>query len=172
MCLPDGFVLGLRAPAESTAELNKVLQNSSSAVLRALRAQERERLLDITGAEEDWKRAADLAVNKAEALNDLAGFYGRRNAPNQELQTLLQLATLPAAGSERFRREENQPSWHAFERAAEIAQRDRLSAETTDDLYQSWIERYSKTIKPYTLYLDVLTAARNATRAQALAACI
>ncbi|HEY7210711.1 MAG TPA: hypothetical protein VH477_10610, partial [Bryobacteraceae bacterium] len=159
-----------RPPTESAKELTALVNRSPErGDLYALRAAENERQLNINGAESDWKRAAELATDKAHAVLDLADFYHRRLQPDLELQTLLRAVKLPAYGLDRFRPDHLQFSWRTFERAADVAKQARLGSGATDDVYQSWIERYPDSSEPYAAYLNVLRTAGDLGRAQALA---
>lgn len=170
MNLPAGAVLARRLPSEGVEQVGKLIRQSPTrGDLYAIRAQEEERQLDAQAAENDWKRAAKMASNRAPALIELADFYHRRLKSANEADALVEAAKLPETGLDRFRPDRSQRSWHAFERAVVVAKEANLPFTNCEAIYNSWIDRYPKSPVPYLLYLDVLAAAKDTLRARTLA---
>ncbi|MGA8028051.1 MAG: hypothetical protein WB992_12985 [Bryobacteraceae bacterium] len=155
MGLPDGTVMHLRPAWESRSHLGGMIEKTPrNAELYSLRAREEERLADYPAAEADWKQAAGASQDKLASLEALADFYHRRVAPEQEVSTLLQLASTPEEGDERFEPAAQQPQWTAFTRAIDVSNESRLPATRYEQVYNAWIHRYPKEIAPYQAYLD------------------
>ena len=97
-------------------------------------------------------------------------FYHRRVQPEQELATLLQLASLPEQSTERFQPAAQQPQWNGFAGAIEASNEALLSATRHEQIYNAWIRRYPKEAAGYQAYLNWAIDRRNQRVAAAVAA--
>lgn len=155
MGLPGGTVTHLRPAWESRGHLGQLITKTPrDAQLYFLRAHEEERLADYPAAEADWKQAAAASQNKLGALQELADFYHRRVEPDQEVSTLLQLASLPEQPGERIEAAAQQPQWTAVNRAIEVCNESLLPSAGYQQVYNAWIHRYPKDVAPYQAYID------------------
>ena len=154
MALPTGSILTRRPPVESRTELDSLIkQSATNPELFSIRAQEEERQLDFKAAEQDWKQAAELSKDKRAADLSLADFYHRRLQPQQEVQTLLLVA-----------------SRNAIRRALQVASDSQLSPQIRSTIYETWAKRYPKESEPLHEYFQTLLAAKNLTEARNVAA--
>ena len=169
MHLPAGDVLARRPPAESRDALTGLTAKSpQQADLYALRAQEEERLLDPAAAEADWRKAADLATDKAAAFLDLAHFYHRHAQPQLEFDALLKAAAEPSPARERFTQPEATTSFGAFSEARKLVADARLGHEAEARLYTAWMNRWPQESVIAANYFEALISAKRAQDAQAL----
>ncbi len=169
MDLPGGAVLARRPPVEATAQVGELIkQTPSSGDLYAIRAEEEERNLQIDAAESDWRRAAELSVDRAAGLIDLADFYQRRLESIKEVSALVDAGKLVSSGMDRYRADSLQAPWSAFERAVSVYNSERLAPAIQDEIFEAWIARYPKAREPMSLYLDALLQSKNKDRAQEL----
>jgi lipopolysaccharide biosynthesis regulator YciM len=159
MDLPAGPILARRPPSESRPQLDSLIpQSAEKGELYAIHAQEDERQLDFSAAEEAWKQSAELSKDTRAALLNLADFYHRRLEPQREAQVLVQAANLP---SDSYQNVSEQASWKTFRRALEVASDNRLPAAVRDSIYQSWVGRYPKESQPLEEYFHALIADGN-----------
>ena len=159
MDLPAGPILARRPPSESRPQLDSLIpQSAAKGELYAIHAQEDERQLDFSAAEEAWKQSAELSKDTRAALLNLADFYHRRLEPQREAQVLVQAANLP---SDSYQNVSEQASWKTFRRALEVASDNRLPAAVRDSIYQSWVGRYPKESQPLEEYFHALIADGN-----------
>ena len=143
MDLPGLRTLYPRPPTEARTELSAlVAKNPTDPELYALRAQTDEQALDFTAAEADWKAYSVHAKDITAAQLDLADFYHRRLQPQREIATLLAVAAAPSPDTDRYRRVEQQRSWHAYDRILKLANDQALQPEVTLTTYTAWIKRY------------------------------
>src|SRR5580658_5220760 len=169
MHLPAGDILARRPPAESRDALTGLTAKSpQQADLYALRAQEEERLLDPAAAEADWKKAADLASDKAVAFLDLAHFYHRRAQPQPEFEALLKAAAEPSPVGERFTQPEATTSFGAFSEARRLVADAGLGHEAESRLYNAWMNRWPQESVIAAGYFEALISGKRAQDAQAL----
>ncbi len=169
MSLPGGPVPARRLPGEAVEQISALVKQSPQrGELFAIRAQEEERGLEQQAAENDWKKAAELAGDKGLALRDLADFYNRRLEPQQEVDTLIQAGRTATSGLDRYLPDTAQPAWGAFERAVRVCNEAALPAFVRDRVYQAWIERYARSPTPYRIYLAVLTQSKAQQAARSL----
>lgn len=171
MYLPSGAVMHLRPAWESRSHLGQLIEKTPrDAELYFLRAHEEESLANYAAAEADWKQAANASQSKLGALEELADFYHRRVAPEQEVNALLQLASLPEQADERFEPIAQQPQWTAFTRAIDVSNESLAPAIRYQQIYNAWIHRYPKEVAPYQAYLDWTVDRRNRMVATTVAA--
>lgn len=171
VAVPAGTIEIRRPPKETRAELTKLIAASpAQADLYALRAREDELQLDFNAAENDWKKAAQLASNKIAAAIDLADFYHRRIRPRDEIATLESIgkATLPPA--ERLTPPSQQQSWKAFERILGVIHEQALPDEFTVNAYRAWIARYPDEPSVYKQFFEFLTGRKQFDEAERLIA--
>jgi cellulose synthase operon protein C len=155
--VPAGAVEIPRPPKEARAELSKLITATpAQADLYALRAHEDELQLDFNAAENDWKKAAQLASNKAAATLDLADFYHSRIRPKDEIATLESVGKLPSPASEKLTPSYQQQSWKAFERILTVIHEQALPNDATVAVYRSWIARYPAESNIYKQFLQYL----------------
>ncbi len=158
VALPTGAIEIRRPPKETRAELSRLIVASpSQADLYALRAREDELQLDFTAAENDWKKAAQLASNKLDAQIDLADFYDRRIRPKDEIAVLESVGAAPSLASERLMPHAQQQSWKAFTRILGVIHEQALPGEFTVNTYHAWIARYPSEASVYKQFFDYLT---------------
>lgn len=170
MNVPGGPVLHSRPPSESRMHLAKLIsQSPHEGELYSLRAREDERALEITAAEDDWKRAAEASANKVAAIQELADFYHRRVEPDKEVGVLLQLGAVPQQTGEQFQPDPQQAQWSAFRRCIDVANESLLPSAEREQIYEAWIRRYPKSVEPYQSFLDWLIQQKNAQEAAAVA---
>ena len=159
MVLPTGDVLYQRPPQESRPEIEKLLSSGGAeAALYSLRALQDEQALDFAAAEKDWKLWVEHASDRVAAELDLAGFYGRRLRPQDEIATLTEVGRAPSPPAERFTRADQQRSWQAFERILGIVEQGALKPDIAIDTFKEWIACYPTETAVYSRYLDYLIA--------------
>ena len=169
MKLPGGGVLARRPPAEAAGHLTDIIKGTPNhGDLYAIRAEEEERNLQIDAAENDWRKAADLATDRTAGLIDLADFYQRRLEPVKEIAALIDAGKLASTGVDRYRTDAMQVRWHAFERATTVCKNAGLSAALQDAIFEAWIVRYPNNREPYSSYLDALVQSKEKAKAQTL----
>jgi len=169
--LPTGAIEIRRPPKETRAELSKLISASpSQADLYTLRAREDELQLDFGAAENDWKRAAQLASNKAAATLDFADFYHRRIRPKDEIAALETVGKMPSPPSERLTPPAQQQSWKAFERILTVIREQALPNDSTVECYRAWIARYPAESAVYKRFEQYLVDAKQFNDAQNLIA--
>ena len=138
MNVPGGPVLHSRPPSESRMHLAKLIsQSPHEGELYSLRAREDERALEITAAEDDWKRAAEASANKVAAIQELADFYHRRVEPDKEVGVLLQLGAVPQQTGEQFQPDPQQAQWSAFRRCIDVANESLLPSAEREQIYEA-----------------------------------
>lgn len=157
--MPGGPVAVRRPPAESRAELTKLIAAApADAELHALRARASEEQLDFTSAEQDWLRYAELAPDKGAGQLALADFYHRRLRPDDELRALAAAAAQPTPPQESLRPAQQQRSWRAFERAVALVEAQALPVETGLAQFRAWIARYPQEQAAYMRFFDYALA--------------
>ncbi len=150
VALPSGSVAARRTPAETRAELGKLIQAApAEADLYSLRALEAEAQLDFNAAEADWTKFVELAADKAAANVALADYYHRRLQPRSELAALNAAAT-PAA----------------YERSIQLIEAQALDAALIADQYKAWLRKEPRNRQLYTRALTALNARKNFNAAQ------
>jgi cellulose synthase operon protein C len=174
MELPGGSVLFRRPPHETREALGELLKTQpQEASLYYLRARENEQQLDFPAAEADWKRYVEHSPNglaKITAQLDLADFHHRRLRPQDEIQMLSQVASVPADASERLTAPHQQRSWSAFERIFEIIRAQGLTQNVSIIQYHAWIARYPNDRSLFVRFLDFLIAQKEYAAANQLVA--
>ncbi len=171
MNVPGGAVPARRPPQESRLQLGNLIQESPrESDLYAMRAHEDERQLDFASAESDWRRAADLVLDKAAALTDLADFYHRRVEPQKEVDVLIEAGELPTEGRERFRPDSTQHAWRAFARSIGVIDEALLPNAARARVYEAWMARYPADREPYLSYFQTLLKQKNRNAARDIAA--
>ncbi|MGC2659678.1 MAG: hypothetical protein WA324_17100, partial [Bryobacteraceae bacterium] len=157
MIVPGGSVSGRRTPSESRPALGSLIdKNARDSSLYALRAREDERAMDYHSAEADWRRSAELAQDPVAGELALAAYYGRRNQPQLQVDTLLAAAKLPASGEERFADATKTRSWTALQNALAIVKQDKLPVAAEDAIYEAWLVRWPD--RQDRIYLDYFSA--------------
>ena len=171
VALPNGAVEVRRPPKETRAELGKLIGASpADAGLYALRAREDELQLDFNAAENDWKKAAQLASDKSAAAIDLADFYDRRIRPKDEIAALETVGRAASPAAERLTPAAQQQSWKAFERMLAVIHQQALPNESTVSVYRAWMARYPAEADVYKRFLGYLTDSKQFGDAQNLVA--
>lgn len=164
---PAGAIEVRRPPKESRAELTKLIGAApSDANLYSLRAREDELQLDFNAADNDWKKAAQLASNKQPATLDLADFYHRRIRAKDEIAALETVGKSPSPAAERFTAASQQQSWKAFERILTVIQEQALPNDATVNCYRAWIARYPNEPGVYQKFLQYLIDTKQFSEAQ------
>ncbi len=157
--MPGGPVAVRRPPAEARAALTQLIAATpADAELHALRARESEAQLDFAAAEQDWRRFAELAPDKAAGQLALADFYNRRLRPAEEIRALDAAAAQAAPPSESFQPAALQRSWRTFERAVALVDAQALPVDTGIAQYRAWIARYPREQEAYRRFLDYALA--------------
>lgn len=170
MALPAGAVTARRPPKETRPELTQWIQQApANAELYALRAREAESQLELAAAEEDWKKYAELAADKAAGAIALADFYHRQARVTDELKALARAASQPSPPSERFTPVKEQRAWNLFERMLHLAKRQLLPQEVFADIYRQWRARYPNEREPFTYAISHAIAQKQPQQALALA---
>ncbi len=132
MEMPGLKALYPRPPKEAQGELSGLIGKApEQAELYSLRAMEEERALDFAAAEKDWKTYAERTKDKLDARLELADYYHRRLAADDEVKTLMEVGAAPASPRERYTPDAEQRSWKAFERLLALAADQALDDETT-----------------------------------------
>ncbi len=140
VALPSGSVAVRRPPAETRAELGKLIQAApAEADLYSLRALEAESQLDFAAAEADWKKYVETAADKAMANIALADYYHRRLQPREE-QAALNAAATQAA----------------YARSIQLIHDQALEPALAVEQYKTWVKRYPKETAVYAKALDFL----------------
>ncbi len=170
--MPGGPVAVRRPPAEARAALTKLIAATpADAELHALRARESEAQLDFAAAEQDWRRFAEIAPDKAAGQLALADFYNRRLRPVEEIRALDAAAAQATPPSESFQPAALQRSWRAFERAVALVEAQALPVDTGIAQYRAWVARYPREQEAYRRFLDyTLAHKRFDTAAEVIAA--
>jgi hypothetical protein len=157
MELPGLSVLYPRPPAEARGELSTlVAKTPADTELYALRARADEQSLDFTAAQSDWKLYVAHSQDTSIANLQLAGFYGRRLQTQDEIATLLLVASAPSPVAEKFTPVEHQRSWRAFERILKVADDQALPLEAKVSTYRAWIARYPAEPSVYAALVSLL----------------
>ncbi len=169
MALPGADVPYPRPPAESVTELNKLVAGApSEAELLRLRAHQEEQALDFAGAGRDWKAYAARASDHGAGLRDLAAFYGRRLAVQDQFATLLQLGTVAPGPADRRTAPAEQRSWKAFEEALVVANNQSFGPAAVEPLWHGWLARYPRQPTVYARAFTWELNQRRTTEAQAI----
>ncbi|HYL73650.1 MAG TPA: hypothetical protein VEU96_05565 [Bryobacteraceae bacterium] len=164
---PAGAIEVRRPPKESRAELTNLIGAApSDANLYSLRAREDELQLDFNAADNDWKKAAQLASNKQAATIDLADFYHRRIRAKDEIAALETVGKLSSPTTERFTPASQQQSWKAFERILTVIHEQALPNDATVNCYRAWIARYPNEPGVYQKFLQYLIDTKQFNEAQ------
>lgn len=141
--LPSGIVPVRRPPKETRPELTKLIGAApNDGELYSLRALEDEQQLDFTAAEADWKKYADVALDKGAARLALADFYHRRLRSRDEFNVLIAAAFEPAPASEKLFPPPAQRPWKTFQRSIDLVDEARLDPLLAVGQFTQWIARY------------------------------
>jgi tetratricopeptide (TPR) repeat protein len=170
MDVPGGAVLGRRTPAESRQALGGLIdKDARNSGLYAMRAREDERAMDYKAAEADWRRSAELAIDPVAGMLTLADYYGRRNEPQLQVNTLLAAAKLPVSTEEQLADAVQTRSWKAFQNALAVVKQDKLPAAAENGIYEAWLTRWPKQqAGTYLDYFSALVARHDLTAARAV----
>lgn len=170
--MPGGAARVRRPPQESRANLTQLIAAApSDAGLYAVRAREAEEALDFAAAEQDWKKFAEIAPDKAAGRLALADYYHRRLQPRDEIRALEAAAAEgPASPFEKYRIAAGQRAWRIFARATALVDAQALPVETGMAQYRAWIARYPKERPVYDQFLRYLLEHKQYTPAAELIA--
>jgi tetratricopeptide (TPR) repeat protein len=158
-----------RPPAEAQAELSNLVKHSpQKADLYALRARADEQALDFAAAEADWKQFAAHSSDAGGATLDLADYYHRRLHWRDEIATLMEVATAPAAKDEQNSDVRGQRSWKAFDRILGLKGDAGLSDAEIASIYQAWVQRYPSAASVYSDEFSFLVGANRFDEARKL----
>jgi hypothetical protein len=143
MQLPEAETLYPRPPAEARGELNDLIGKApDDAALYSLRALEEEQALDFRAAEADWNAFGAHAKDHIGAELELADYYHRRLAAQDEVQVLMKVGSSAPQPEERYTAPSEQRSWKAFERILPLVEDQGLGDEAIVRAYAAWITRY------------------------------
>ncbi|SEG70288.1 hypothetical protein SAMN05421819_4425 [Bryocella elongata] len=142
MSLPGVEVLFPRPPKESVAELDKLVAAKPTPALYSLRARQEEAAQQFDRAEADWKSYVAKSTDQPAAMVELADFYQRRHQVKAEFEEQLKIGESAPARSDATTPPTNQRSWHAFERAMELANEQAFDDAVVRAALQRWAARY------------------------------
>ena len=92
-----------RSPLEARNALNDLVSKSpNDPEVYRMRARADEAQLDLTAAEADWQKYAQLASDKVDVQLQLADFYHRRLRPLDEIKALAAAGQAPSSPAEKL----------------------------------------------------------------------
>ena len=143
VALPAGSVAIRRPPAETRADLSKLIASSpSDAELYSLRALEAEQALDFAAADADWNKYIELAKDRGAARLTVADDLHRRLESANELTELGMAARENVPDAEKSLPPAQQRPWRIYERAIKLIDDQQLDPALSLRLFGDWMLRY------------------------------
>jgi len=153
--LPGGTVSMRKPPAETRADLSKLIASSpSDAELYSLRALEDEQQLDFTAAQADWFKFIDLSADKGAARLTVADYFHRRLETDHELTELAMAARENLPDAEKALPPAQQRPWRIYERAIRLVGDQRIDATRAVPLFGGWVQRYPAEAAVYKTFFE------------------